>query len=381
MAEPLILHVIDELKVGGAQTHLVTMLREDARAGRYRHRVVSLFGTGPIHSQVEQLGIPVDVLDVRPLFARRRFDLAARTLANLCHQHRPDIVEAHLTWSRLLSLPAAWRAGVPRRIAFEHGDLYLNTPKFRTAHFVGQRFAYRIIVVSQALAEWARHSYRLSNRRAVILHNPVDLDRFRQGAVRPATDLGLSDSMTKLVAVGTLGSGVNKRVDVLIRAAAVAREAGANVALVVCGDGALRPELEGLAMSLGVADRVRFLGMRQDVPAVLAACDVFVHGAEFEPFGIVAVEALAMGLPIVVPDAGGMVEAVEPGKTGLVYPVLDHRALAAHMIRLDHHPVEREQMSRAARRSAVTRFSVTAYMDHLYAIYGTLSDERSGGEA
>src|SRR5688572_30257565 len=113
MADPLIVHVIDELKVGGAQTHLVTMLREDVRAPRYRHRVVSLFGDGPIGDQLRGLGIQVEILDLRPLFARKRFDRAMRLLADRFRQYRPDLVEAHLTWSRLLALPAAWRAGVP----------------------------------------------------------------------------------------------------------------------------------------------------------------------------------------------------------------------------------------------------------------------------
>jgi len=104
-ARPDIIHVIDELKVGGAQTHLVTMLRQAQRTGTFDHRVVSLFGDGPIGDQVRELGIPVDVLDLRGYFQRRRFDRAYGELLALFRQHHPAIAEAHLTWA------VCWPAG------------------------------------------------------------------------------------------------------------------------------------------------------------------------------------------------------------------------------------------------------------------------------
>ena len=67
--------------------------------------------------------------------------------------------------------------------------------------------------------------------------------------------------------------------------------------------------------------------MRDDVPAVLAGCDAFCHAAPFEPFGIACIEAMAMGLPAVVPDSGGILEAVDDGVTGLVYPCSITRSL------------------------------------------------------
>ena len=178
------------------------------------------------------------------------------------------------------------------------------------------------------------------------------------------------ESATLFCAVGTLGRGVNKRVDVCIRAVAAAREGGADVGLVVCGEGSQRAELERLAGELAVGEHVSFLGMRDDVPRVLAACDAFCHGAPFEPFGIVCIEAMATGLPVIVPDAGGMMEAVDDGETGLVYHVLDHGGLAAAMARLDADAELRRSMGLAARRAAEERFSVPDYVRRLYSLYG-----------
>jgi len=165
---------------------------------------------------------------------------------------------------------------------------------------------------------------------------------------------------------------VNKRVDVAIRGVAAARAQGADVGLVIVGDGDQRPELEALACELGIADLVVFLGMRTDVSAIMAACDAFCHSAPFEPFGIVCVEAMAMALPAVVPDAGGMKEAVEEGATGLIYPALDHEALGRAMARLDVNPEEVRAMGTRGRTKASHEFSGDDYMRRLSALYFAL---------
>ncbi|MHB1557210.1 MAG: glycosyltransferase [Isosphaeraceae bacterium] len=377
-ARPLVVHVIDELKVGGAQTHLATMLVESLRAfPDVRHRVVSLFGDGPIGRRIRELGVDVDVLDMRPHFARGRFGPAAGELRARFRRLRPDVVEAHLTWSRLLGLYAAWRAGVRVRIGFEQGDIYLRSWKFRAANFVGQVFARRIIACSQALADWDRRTYGFSSRRLVVMANCVEPTRFGPGieAVSRET-LGLPKGTMAFVAVGTLGRGVDKRTDVLVRAIAAARGRGAAVGLIVCGDGERRGGLEGLADSLGVGAFVRFLGTRDDVPRVIAGCDAFCHAAPFEPFGIACIEAMASGLPVVVPDAGGIREAVEPGVTGLVYPPLDVARLADAIQTLHDNPSLRGTMGQAARHTVVSQFSVEGYVRRLHDLYG-LGETRS----
>lgn len=366
---PLVTHVIDELKVGGAQTHLVTMLREAVTGYRLRHRAIVLFGDGPIRHELEALGVAVDVLDMRESLQARRYDQIVRQLARLFRRDTPQLVEAHLTWSRLLGLFAAWRAGVPQRIAFEQGDIYFDKPPFRLANFAGQLLADHVVVCSEALGDWVHATHRVQRSRLEVFHNCVDLERFRPGKHAPA-DLPALSGATRFAAVGTLGSGVNKRVDVLVRGVAAATRRGADVQLFVCGDGPQRVELEGLAVQLGVADRVVFLGVRRDVPAVLEACDAFIHAAPFEPFGIVAIEAMACHLPAVVPNAGGIQEIVEDGATGYIYPVLDHEALAERMVRLAADPEGRAAMGQAARRAVAERFDVAEYVTRLYRMYG-----------
>jgi glycosyltransferase involved in cell wall biosynthesis len=364
------IHVIDELQIGGAQTHLVTILRESLRTYDIEHRVIGLFGNGPIADQIESMGVPVNALDLRPLLAERRFGEAAAVLEQLFARYGPDLLEAHLTWSRLLGSYAAWRAGIPQRFGFEHGDTFLTSWKFRAANWAGQHFADRIICCSQALADWAHRTHRISQRKLTVLHNCVDIERFRPPEAGVARPMDFAPESTVFCAVGTLGNGVNKRMDVCIRAIAEARNRNAEVALIICGDGPQRQELERLAAQLRVTSAIRFLGMQRDVRGALASSDAFCHAARFEPFGIVCLEAMAMSLPVIVPNSGGIPEAVEEGITGLVYPALDHVALAQAMMRLHTNPDRRRAMGRNARLAAEQRFSVQAYVGRLYELYG-----------
>jgi len=360
------IHVIDELKVGGAQTHLVTVLREIVRCeSPSRHLVVSLFGGGGIEDDLRQLGIEVQALDFRDAFQRRRFLEPSRSLLRIFRERRPQLVTAHLTWSRLLGLYAAWRAGVPVRLGFEQGDLYLSSLKFRAANFAGQFFAHRMIVCSRALGDWVHKTHRIRWKKLAVLHNCVDLQLFNpeRHQRRQREAWAIPPERTLFCAAGTLGRGVNKRVDVCIKAVARARMQGADVGLVICGDGEQRSGLEALARQLGISDYVLFLGMRRDLPAILSACDAFCHGAPFEPFGIVCIEAMAMELPVVVPRTGGIAEAVEDGITGYLYPPLDDAALGAAMSTLHKDPGKRREMGRAGRRRVEREFSVAEYVN------------------
>jgi glycosyltransferase involved in cell wall biosynthesis len=379
MAEPMLhIHVIDELRVGGAQTHLITMLRE-VRRRDIKHRVVTLFGDGELSAHIRKLGIPVDVLDIRNHLKKRRFLAAVDELKELFQKWRPDLVEAHLTWSRLLALYAAARCGVPRRIGFEQGDLYMNSWKFRLANFLMQIYAQHIVVCSEALGDWSHSTHGISRSRLRVLHNCVDLTRFWPTGT-PAHSFHFAGNPTVFATVGTLGLGVNKRVDISIRALACARGNGANIALVICGDGEQRPDLERLAADLKITAHVRFLGTCSDVPSVLRACDAFCHAAPWEPFGIVAIEAMAIGLPVILPKSGGIQEILQDGDGGLLYEAVNHEALARSMVELASNPKLRREMGDAGRKNVEQNFSSDYYMQRLYELYGldSASEEQKG---
>lgn len=365
---PHIIHIIDELKIGGAQTHLVTILSEMQARGLHQHEVWGIFEDGPIAESIAKIGVPVQALNLRKHFASYRFDRGARAIQEKICRAKPDLVEAHLTWSRILGLWAAWREGVPRRIGFEHGDTYLNSLPFRLANFAGQFVNQNIVVCSRALGDWVQNTHHIYGKKLNVLHNCVDTKRFTPSNRGPRPE-SWPKVDTLFCAAGTLGGGVNKRMDLCIRAVAKTRSRGADIGLVICGDGSQRRAMEDLINALGLQRAIHILGMRDDVPQIMASCDAFCHAAPFEPFGIVCIEAMASELPVIVPDSGGISEAVDNGKTGWIYPVLETDALAEHMIFMHNNPTRRIQMGKNARNAVLKRFTVIQYVDRLLDLY------------
>lgn len=129
-----------------------------------------------------------------------------------------------------------------------------------------------------------------------------------------------------------------------------ANQMGRRLTLDIVGDGPCRHRLERFARSLGIANQVRFLGARRDVQTLLSAHRVLVHAATREPFGMVFIEAMASGLPVVSSDVGGISEVFEPGVEGLVWPLDDPSAAARVLIDLLEDEERLSQLSTAARR-------------------------------
>jgi glycosyltransferase involved in cell wall biosynthesis len=137
----------------------------------------------------------------------------------------------------------------------------------------------------------------------------------------------------------------------LLRAVAMLRDRGVDATLVLAGEGPSRPELERLASQLGVAQHVQFLGdlAHEDVPAALQAMDIFAMPSTWEGFGVSAVEASAMELPVVASNIHGIPDVVVDGETGLLVPPREPQALANALERLAGNPELRRRMGAAGR--------------------------------
>ena len=143
--------------------------------------------------------------------------------------------------------------------------------------------------------------------------------------------------------------------------------------LMIAGDGPLRPAMEVLAQDLGLKDRVRFLGIRHDIPELMNAADGYVMSSAWEGMANVLLEAGATGLPIVATDVGGNREVVQDGETGLLVPPKNPKALAGAMLCLmDLSGDERWQMGEAGRRYIQAKYSLDRVTDMWEKLYGNL---------
>jgi glycosyltransferase involved in cell wall biosynthesis len=194
------------------------------------------------------------------------------------------------------------------------------------------RLLSRVAAISPAV-ERRLLDARIEPERIRVICSAVDPEALAPSAPREVlrAQLGATPATPCLLVAANLVR--RKGVDVLL-AAVAALDPRSRAVLWVAGDGPERAALEAVAARLGLAERVRFLGRRSDVPDLLEACDVFVLPSRHEGLGVAALEAMARGRPVVASAVGGLAEIVVPEQTGLLVPPEDSAALAAALERL-----------------------------------------------
>ena len=195
-----VLHSIDELKMGGAQTHLITILEElMIQHPEDKHYILVLFGDNEFINETNRLKVDVIELHLETYFKKKSYLKAFRTVKDKLAFLKPDVVETHLTWSRLLVNTAAFRLKIKKRIGFEQGDIYMNSSKMRLANFFSQFIFNKIIVCSDELKQWVVKTHKIKSSKLKVIYNCVDLSKFK-----PIQDkrlnkyLGISNSLPKI---------------------------------------------------------------------------------------------------------------------------------------------------------------------------------------
>lgn len=258
--------------------------------------------------------------------------LASHRPVDVVHGHDWMAVPGGLALRRVLQVPVVMTVHLPQA-----------APSMLLMENVGLAACDGVIVNSEAVrAELARRGVRAGE--ISLVPNGVDLARFTPGLEDP--DPG------RVLFVGRLVP--QKGVDVLIRAFAAVLRRRPDAGLVIAGDGQQRLYLERLARFLGVRDRVDFLGWQPPdrLPALYRAATVTAVPSLYEPFGLVALEAMASGRPVVVARVGGLAEIVEDGRGGFRVEPGDDLDLASRLAAVLSDPTLARSAGAAARRRA-----------------------------
>jgi colanic acid/amylovoran biosynthesis glycosyltransferase len=207
-------------------------------------------------------------------------------------------------------------------------------------------------------------------RQGVAIHNGIDLEEFP--APTDEQDTRAVTAAPYLLCIAA--HNAKKAIDVLLRAFVAIQREHPGIRLRLVGDGALRTQHEQLARELSIAEKVDFLGERgrAEVGAQLEGCSAFVLPSRAEPFGIVVVEALAHGRPVVASAVGGIPEIIEDGQSGILVKPDDPDALAAAVLRVLRDKVLSEALARTGEARARALFGKTAMGSRYERLYENL---------
>jgi len=361
--------------VGGAEKHLLWLGRGQVERG-HAVSVLYLKGQGELTSAFEREGMEVEKV---PFESGKQLLPAVAALSAVLARRAPDVLHTHLLKADMLGALAARRGGVGALVASKHNDerALLRWPVSLVHGWLSRRDD-RIIALSDHVARFVARHGRVPRERITRIYYGVDAERLR--ARRPRAEvraaLGLSQDAPVLVCVGRLA----RQKDHPTLLAALAR-LPADVQLLVVGgdpfgDGAER--LAARAVELGVARRTHFLGIRHDVPDLLAASDLFVLPSLWEGLGLVFLEAMAVHLPIVATDVSAIPEVVHDGVSGWLVPPGDPVALADTVARALASPSERAARGLAGHMRLLERFGLPRMIEETLAVYGEVLGQRGG---
>lgn len=285
-----------------------------------------------------------------------------RALVSLYKMLRKDIkaIVAFTPHSNLLSLPLAWLARVPVRVGTHHGYIEGSSKPMAWLHgrLTNSRICSVMVAVSAQVREYALRREGAKDSRVVVIQNGIEAPARTAGKSRVAAreELGIPKGGLLLLTVGRLT--VQKGHTVLLDAIAQISARAPQTYFAFAGDGPRRAPLEAQAARLGITERVRFLGVRSDVAALLFASDVFVQPSLWEGLSLALLEALFAGLPVVATRVEGVVDVVEDGVSALLVPPNDASALAVALARVFEDATLRARLAAAGQTRSEANYGI-----------------------
>lgn len=367
-----VLYPVNKLLTAGAEQQLLALVR-GLNKERFRPIVATLYPGGGLEEQFH--AIPgAELID---LGRRRKYDFTPLwKVARLLRTRQVDIVQPFLTPSTFFGLLPALLVRTPVTIVTERCGVRrergAGNKAYRAIEDWLTHFADSVVPNSVAGGDILRER-GIGSEKIRVIYNGIDRERLRVDEARRAANRAQLDVPEGGQVVGILATlSPAKDHATFLRAAAIVAEDPA-VRFAIIGDGPLRRELEELAASLGIGDRVTFFGYQRHVADYLAACDLLVSSSrDNEGCSNSILEGMALGLPIVATYVGGNGELVEDGVSGFLVPVGDHNAVAGAIRRAFRERAATAAIVAQARRMVATRFSHEAMVAEYEGLYTRL---------
>jgi glycosyltransferase involved in cell wall biosynthesis len=370
--EPIrLLKIVPTLLCGGTENQAITLARSLHEQG-FSVEVACLRRVGPFVDEITDRGMSLSEYRI-PGFCSFAALVQKTKFARHLAKRRIDVMHAYSFYGNVFGILPARLVSTPVVIAsIRDRGAYLTPMQKRVQRFVC-RFADCVLVNAEAVKDWLI-SEGYNPAKIVVIPNGVEMSRFKEPAnpekVRRELGIPADSPLVMLVSRLTRQKGVEQFLEAAQRLAP--RFADARFVIVGYANPAeqdYEDALKALTERLGLTDRVIFTGLRQDVPALLAAATVSAMPSLNEALSNVLLESMASGAPTVATRVGGTPEAIVDEVTGLLVEPGDSQALADSIARLIEDPVLARRLGDAARKAIEDRYSVEKMVRATEALY------------
>jgi L-malate glycosyltransferase len=363
--------IVHIMQVAGAEV----LVRETIRrlAGKIVPTIFCLDAVGQIGEEMIRDGSELVCFNRKP----GRDWGVSRRLAGAIEDRQIEVIHAHqyspFFYAALARPLCLFR---PRLILTEHGRHYPDyvSPLRRAVNrLVLDRLADAVTACCRFSADGLTRTDGFAGARIEMIENGIEVEDYHppESKTRAKEKVGLDPSRKYIVHVARHHPVKDQQT--LLRAFAMAAPNLPDVDLLMVGDGPLRSELENLVIDLRIVDRVRFLGIRADIPDLMHAADLFVLTSLSEAASLTLLEAMASGLPVVVTAVGGNPEIVRHEREGLLFPRGDAAGCAAAFRRMFAQPKFAERLGAAGRARALERYQLSRTVEQYYRLYCQLA--------
>ena len=360
-------HLLDNFEIGGAETLVLALSRDMVERG-HSVTIHGLSGGGPLMARAQASSISVATYEpcspTAPLRAFYRLNLM-RKLYSAFRSAKPAVVHCHNATPTIMGAPSARAAGVPCIISTRH-SVSSHRARLERKFWASGRFCQKVIGVTEAARKSLSEDPWANSSKLGVIDNGTAVPSTQRADNAASIQ---KDGFT-LVTVGRVAPP--KNFSGLLDSVAIAAKSVPDLRLWIVGDGELRADLEVKIKELQLEQHVQLLGMRSDVGYVLAQADLFVLSSVREGLPIALLEAMALNIPALVTDVGGMPDVVKGAGCGFVVPPADPEAMAEAIVNAAMNRSSLPALGAAGKQAYEDRFTLaqtsTKYLD-LYSQY------------